>query len=178
MSTEKLVNAVRYLRSNGGYFLTVIPVEGGFCVVGSFKDIGSYSSTVSYCASASDIDEAQEACTLGLANLVKFTEDAKPVKEVKQAAKPYAAPAGNGSVITLKGLKDPHWGKAKDLVKAAGYRFDKDSKDWIGGDPSELPEWLQKRAKGGKPAYKKPEPASEPVDDDLPPSFEDDDLQF
>lgn len=161
MSTERLINAVKYLRSNGGYFLTVTPIEGGFVIVGSFKDVGAYSSTVSYCATGADIDEVQEACTLGLANLVKFTEGAKPVKEAKQAATPAyqsAQPTGNGAIVSLKGLQDPHWGKAKDIVKAAGFRFEKDSKDWIGGDVNKLPDWLKKRVKGGN-SYSDPKPA-------------------
>jgi len=167
MSTEELVKAVGYLRSSGGYFLTVEAIEDGIVCIGSFKDVGSYSSTVSFAASGKDLEEVQTSCIVGLAKLVKFTEKAKPSPTAKPAA---AAPTG-GAIISLKGLSDKYWSSAKDAVKAAGFRYDKDSKDWIGGDVSALPEWLQKRSKGAssngysKPAYKKPEPV-EPPDDE------------
>lgn len=160
MSTEELVRAVGYLRSSGGYFLQFEAIEDGVVCIGSFKDVGSYSSTVSFAASGNNVEDVQTACIVGLAKLVKFTEKSKPTPATKPAA---SAPTG-GAIVSLKGLTDPNWGKAKDLVKSAGFRFDKDSKDWIGGDVNALPDWLQKRVKGASGGYSKPAYKAKPVE--------------
>lgn len=156
MSTEELVKAVGYLRSSGGYFLTVEPTTDGIICIGSFKDVGSYSSTVSYASFGTDMETIQADCIINLAKLVKVTASSKP-----NPAKPAAAAPTGGAIVSLKGLSDKYWGKAKDAVKAAGFRFDKDSKDWIGGNVSALPEYLQKRVKGASNGFKKPAPVEE-----------------
>lgn len=168
MSTEDMVKAVGYLRASGGYFLTVEAIADGIVCIGSFKDVGSYSSTVSFASSGQDLEEVQAACIIGLAKLVKFTENAKPTPATKPAA---AAPTGN-AIVSLKGVTNENWESAKNTVKQAGFRFDKESKDWVGGDVNALPDWLKKRVKGAssngyskpaysKPAYKQPEPQPE-----------------
>lgn len=164
MSTEEMIKAVGYLRSTGGYFLQIEPTSDGIVCIGSFKDVGSYSSTVSYATSGQDLEDVQTACIIGLAKLVKATEKAKSAAgQAKQPAA--AAPTGN-AIVSLKGLTDKYWGQAKDAVKAAGFRFDKESKDWIGGDVNSLPDWLQKRVKGAAKPFSKPAYKSEPVEND------------
>lgn len=142
--SEEIVKAAGFLRKNGGYSLTVTPHQDSFVVTGYFKDVGSYGTTVSYAAASGDLDTAQDACILGLAKLVHYTQAEKPTVN-----KPAAAAPTGGAIVSLKGLEDSQWGKAKDLVKDAGFRFDKDSKNWIGGDIDKLPDWLKKRTKGG-----------------------------
>lgn len=186
MSTEKLVKQVGYLRKSGGFSLTVSKQEGTFLSVGFFKDIGSYGTTVSFAAESEDLEASQAACIEGLASLVKYTEESKPVKPAPASSgSSYSgskAPAGS-AVVSLKGLKDNQFQSAKEVIKQAGFRFDMESKDWVGGDASQLPDWLQKRVKGNGASFsssngngfKKPyqKPAVEAVvesasEDDIP----------
>jgi len=160
MSTEGLVNAVGYLRSSGGYFIQVEPTSDGVICIGSFKDVGSYSSTVSYASYGQEFEDVQTACIIGLAKLVKATEKAKPAPG--QAKQPAASAPTGGATVTLKGLKDDAFQKAKDIIKSAGFRFDMESKDWLGGDVEQLPDWLKKRVKGHATPFAKPAPASAP----------------
>lgn len=180
MSTEKLVKQVAYLRKAGGYSLTVTKEEGTYLAVGFFKDIGSYGTTVSFAAQDDNLEVAQAGCIEGLATLVKYTEDSKPTKPeaVNKAYNSYSAPTptGNGSIVSLKGLKDNQFQQAKEIIKQAGYRFDAASKDWIGGDASQLPDWLGKRVKGSASnGYKKAyTPAAKPAPVEQEPEQEED----
>lgn len=183
--SEEIVKAVGFLRKNGGYSLTASPLsDGGFVVTGFFKDTGSYGTTVSICAAGETIEAAQNSCIVELAKLVHYTAASKPstAKDVVRASP--TSPASN-AIISLKGLDDSAWGKAKDLVKSAGFRYDKESKNWIGGDVNSLPDWLKKRNKNGSSSYSKPaakpapmveaEPEAEAESDD---SFISDDMPF
>jgi len=178
--SEDVVKQVGFLRKNGGFSITptYVPELGSFVVTGYFKDTNSYGTTVSFAAIGADLDDAQKACVSGLAKLVHYTNDAKPAASAGKTNV-----ASGDCVVVLTGLKDPQWQKAKDLVKEAGFRFDKETKNWAGGDASRLPDWLQKRVKGGSGAtsssssYSKPAPKPEPVEEEDT-SVEEEDFPF